>query len=83
MVWFRGACVDLQGAIWPYCQRVLLYRHDEPRLEVVEHGDAQTVHVELGKRSIFNTRRMTFFIFEVAGDQEQAARTVRKMKPLN
>jgi len=45
--------------------------------------DPQTVHVEPGQTVYFEYAIKLSLIFEVADDQEQAARTVSKLQPLN
>jgi hypothetical protein len=45
--------------------------------------DEQTVHVEAGQTVYFEYTIILSIIFEVADDQEQAARTVSKLQPLN
>jgi len=45
--------------------------------------DPQTVHVQSGKTVYFQYTLIWGFIFEVADDQESAARTVSKLLPLN
>jgi hypothetical protein len=45
--------------------------------------DEQIVHVEPGQTVYFQYMIALSFIFEVADNQEQAARTVSKLKPLN
>ena len=45
--------------------------------------DPQTVHVEPGQTVYFEYTVILSLIFEVADNQEQAARTVSKLQPLN
>jgi hypothetical protein len=45
--------------------------------------DEQTVHVEPGQTVYFQYMIALSLIFEVADNQEQAARTVSKLRPLN
>jgi len=45
--------------------------------------DEQTVHVEPGQTVYFQYMIALSLIFEVADNQEQAARTVSKLQPLN
>jgi hypothetical protein len=45
--------------------------------------DPQTVHVEAGKTVYFQYMATMALIFEVADNQEKAAQTVSKLKPLN
>jgi hypothetical protein len=45
--------------------------------------DPQTVHVEPGQTVYFEYTAILSLIFEVADDQERAARTVSKLEPLN
>lgn len=45
--------------------------------------DEQTVHVEPGQTVYFQYMIALSLIFEVASDQEKAARTVSKLEPLN
>ena len=45
--------------------------------------DEQTVHVEPGQTVYFQYMIAFSFIFEVADNQERAARTVSKLRPLN
>jgi hypothetical protein len=45
--------------------------------------DEQTVHVEPGQTVYFQYMIAFSFIFEVADNQEKAARTVSKLQPLN
>jgi hypothetical protein len=45
--------------------------------------DPQTVHVEPGQTVYFEYTILLSLIFEVADNQEQAARTVSKLQPLN
>ncbi len=45
--------------------------------------DEQTVHVEPGQTVYFQYMFALSLIFEVADNQEQAARTVSKLQPLN
>ena len=45
--------------------------------------DEQTVHVEPGQTVYFEYTVILSLIFEVADDQEQAARTVSRLRPLN
>jgi hypothetical protein len=45
--------------------------------------DPQTVHVEPGQTVYFEYTAILSLIFEVADDQEKAARTVSKLQPLN
>jgi hypothetical protein len=45
--------------------------------------DEQTVHVEPGQTVYFEYTIALSLIFEVADNQEQAARTVSKLQPLN
>jgi|SRR5271165_485880 len=45
--------------------------------------DPQTVHVEPGQTVYFEYTIRLSLIFEVADNQEQAARTVSKLQPLN
>jgi hypothetical protein len=45
--------------------------------------DEETVHVEPGQIVYFQYMITSSFIFEVADDQEKAARTVSKLQPLN
>jgi hypothetical protein len=54
--------------------------HDDvPLLE----EDEQTVHVEPGQTLYFQYMVAGSLIFEVADNQERAARTVSKLQPLN
>ena len=45
--------------------------------------DPQTVHVEPGQTVYFEYTVLLSLIFEVADNQERAARTVSKLEPLN
>jgi hypothetical protein len=54
--------------------------HDD--MPLVEE-DPQTVFVEPGQTVYFEYTLIWGFIFEVADDQESAARTVSKLEPLN
>jgi hypothetical protein len=61
-----------------------------PGNSVISHDDVpfidddeQTVHVEPGETVYFEYTAILSLIFEVADDQEQAARTVSRLRPLN
>jgi hypothetical protein len=45
--------------------------------------DPQTVTIEAGKTAYFQCTVASGFVFEVADDQAQAARTVAKLKPMD
>jgi hypothetical protein len=51
--------------------------------DILIDNDPQTVHVEPGQTVYFEYTIILSFIFEVADNQEQAARTVSKLEPLN
>jgi len=51
--------------------------------DILIDNDPQTVHVEPGQTVYFEYTIELTLIFEVASNQEQAARTVSKLQPLN
>jgi hypothetical protein len=57
----------------------IISHEDIPLLD----DDPQTVHVEPGQTVYFEYTAILSLIFEVADDQEKAARTVSKLQPLN
>src|ERR1700756_2514261 len=51
--------------------------------DILIDNDPQLVHVEPGQTVYFEYQIVLDLIFEVADNQEQAARTVSKLQPLN
>ena len=51
--------------------------------DILIDNDPQTVHVEPGQTVYFEYTMILSLIFEVADNQEKAARTVSKLQPLN
>ena len=51
--------------------------------DILIDNDPQTVHVEPGQTVYFQYTIVLSLIFEVASNQEKAARTVSKLQPMN
>ena len=64
-----------------FCRGETIISHDDMPFPIDE--DEQTVHVEAGQTVYFECVIGLTLIFEEADDQERAARTVRRLQPLN